>query len=288
MKNLESFSVKKLLIIDGHNLLFQMFYGMPSRIINKDGKAYQGVLGFIGALIKIIKMTNPTHLVVLFDSEHKNFRSDLLEEYKSNRIDYSDVPDEDNPFSQLEDVYNALDFLRIKHTEAAVFETDDVIASYALAYGNDMQIIISSFDSDFFQLINNNVFVLRYRGVKTIICDTEYIKDKYGILPAQYADFKSLTGDNSDNIKGAEKIGLKTAGELLNQFGNLENIINQSQLITRPSIKESIQRNTRRLRNNYKIIMLDEKAEIPFTLEELVYSYDGLTTAEVLRGIHLK
>ena len=92
-------------------------------------------------------MTNPTHLVVLFDGEHKNFRSDLLDDYKSNRTDYSDVPDEDNPFSQLEDVYNALVFL--KHTEAAVFETDDIIASYALAYDNDMQIIISSFDSDY-------------------------------------------------------------------------------------------------------------------------------------------
>lgn len=101
----------KLLIIDGHNLLFQMFFGMPSRIINKDGKAIQGTLGFVGALIKIIKMTAPTHLAVLFDGEHENDRVELNAEYKANRTDYSTVAEEDNPFSQLADIYSALDFL---------------------------------------------------------------------------------------------------------------------------------------------------------------------------------
>ena len=95
----------KLLIIDGTNLLFQMFYGMPSRIINKDGKAIQGTLGFIGATIKIMKMAAPTHLVILFDGEHPNARTELLAEYKANRPDYSLVAEEDNPFSQIDDVY---------------------------------------------------------------------------------------------------------------------------------------------------------------------------------------
>ena len=65
--------MKRLLIIDGHNLLFQMFFGMPSRIINKDGKAIHGTLGFVGALLKIIKMVNPTHVAVLFDVRHQPF-----------------------------------------------------------------------------------------------------------------------------------------------------------------------------------------------------------------------
>lgn len=280
--------MEKLLIVDGHNLLFQMFFGMPSRIVNKDGKSIQGTLGFIGALIKIIKMTTPTHLVVLFDGEHHNPRTELLSDYKLNRIDYSVIPDENNPFSQLDDIFNALDFLSIKHTEVVEFETDDVVASYALTYGNDIKIVISSFDSDFFQLINNNVFVLRYRGNNTVICDTTYIQHKYGIFPTQYADFKSLTGDNSDNIKGAEKVGLKTAKELINQFGNLENVINQYQQIEKPSIKKSIQSNIERLNKNYKLIKLNDNAEIPFALDELAYSYNGFTTTEVLTGIHLK
>ena len=89
----------KLLIVDGSNLLFQMFFGMPSRIINKDGKAIQGTLGFVGALLKIIRMTAPTHAAVLFDGERENERKELDEDYKANREDYSLVSEEENPFS---------------------------------------------------------------------------------------------------------------------------------------------------------------------------------------------
>ena len=165
--------MKKLLVVDGMNLHFQMFFGMPSRIINKDGKAIQGVLGFIGAFIKIIITTNPTHIVVLFDGEHDNSRTELLPEYKANRIDYGALPEAENPFSQLQDVYDALSFMKIKYVEIADFETDDVIAKYVYTYQNDCEIAISSFDSDFFQLINEKVKILRYRGEKTVICDTK-------------------------------------------------------------------------------------------------------------------
>jgi len=161
--------MQKLLIIDGHNLLFQMFLGMPSRIINKDGKAIHGVLGFVGALKKIIKMTNATHIIVIFDGEHESDRAELLTDYKANRVDYSTVPDEANPFSQLDDIYAALDFMKITHIEATEFEADDAIASYVHRYGDAMQIVISSFDSDFFQLISDTVSVLRYRGEKSIV-----------------------------------------------------------------------------------------------------------------------
>lgn len=74
--------MRKLLIVDGLNLYFQMFFGMPPRITNASGKAIQGSLGFVGALIRIIKMTNPTHIVVLFDGQHANYRTELLPEYK--------------------------------------------------------------------------------------------------------------------------------------------------------------------------------------------------------------
>ena len=126
----------KLLIVDGHNLLFQMFFGMPSRIINKDGKAIQGILGFVGALLKIIRMINPTHTVVVFDGESQNPRKELDANYKANRVDYSAVPDEENPFSQLDDIYKALDYLKICHFETTLCETDDVIAAYAFKYSS--------------------------------------------------------------------------------------------------------------------------------------------------------
>ena len=96
--------MEKFLIVDGSTLLFQMFYGMPARIVNKEGKAIQGTLGFVGALLKIIRQVQPTRLVVLFDGEHHNERKDIDENYKANRPDFSQMPEEETPFSQLPDV----------------------------------------------------------------------------------------------------------------------------------------------------------------------------------------
>lgn len=280
--------MNRLLIVDGSNLLFQMFFGMPSRIINSEGKAIQGTLGFVGALLKIIRRTEPTHIAVLFDGEHENERSTLDSDYKANRVDYSETPEEETPFSQLPDVYAALDYLGIKHTETITCETDDLIAGYALTYGQENEIVISSFDSDFFQLITDKVSVLRYRGDNTVICTPVYINETFGISPLQYADFKSLTGDASDNIKGADKVGPKTASSLLSEFGNLENVLSNAETIKKPSIRESVIRNTDRLRTNYKLIKLEGAVPLPFAMEELPYTYDGITTNEVLKGIGVK
>ena len=277
-----------LLIVDGSNLLFQMFFGMPSRITGKGGRAIHGTLGFVGALIKIIKMVEPTHVVALFDGEHDNPRTELSDEYKANRPSFVDVPDEDNPFSQLNDIYTALDCMGISHTEIADGEADDAVASYIYTYGSGMEIVISSFDSDFFQLINENVAILRYRGDKTYLCDDAFIQNKFGILPMQYADFKSLTGDTSDNIKGADKIGFKTAATLLWQFGSLQAIIERADEIEKPSIRESVKQHAERLRNNYCLIKLDDRATIPFDIAELEYTYSGITTNNVLERIGLR
>ncbi len=277
--------MNRLLIVDGSNLLFQMFFGMPSRIINKDGKAIQGTLGFVGALLKIIRLTHPTHIAVLFDGECKNERRELDSDYKANRIDYNQVPDEESPFTQLPDVYNALDFLNIPHAETENCEADDWISGYAEAYGSDTDIIISSFDSDFFQLISENVSVLRYRGEKTVICDCDYIKEKLGITPSQYADFKSLTGDTADNIKGAAKIGPKTAATLLHEYGNLENLLINAEKIQKPSVRASLLNSFDRLRKNYRLIKLDGKAPLPFPLAALKLPPIESTTTDVLRSI---
>ena len=279
--------MNRLLLVDGSNLLFQMFFGMPARIVNAQGKAIQGTLGFTGALLKIIRMVEPTHIAVLFDGEHANERSDANADYKANRPDYSQMPEEETPFSQLPDVYAALDCLRIPHAETTDCETDDWMAAYARRYGMDHQIVIASFDSDFFQLISQNVSVLRYRGKSTIVCTPDTIREKLQIEPAQYADFKALTGDSSDNLKGADKIGPKTAAMLLGQFGSLECILANVQKISKPSIRESLIRCTARVLRNQQLIRLNGTAALPFEWHEMVYHAQGLTTREVLKTIHL-
>lgn len=280
--------MRKLLIVDGSNLLFQMFYGMPARITNREGRAIQGTLGFVGALLKIIRMTRPTHLAVLFDGECANARTELDGDYKGNRPDYSQIEEEDTPFSQLPDVYAALDYLGICHRETDCCEADDWIAGYARRYGGELDVVIASQDSDFFQLVTERVHILRYRGERSVLCTPAYIQEKLGIAPGQYAAYKSLTGDTADNIRGADKIGPKTAAALMAQFGSLEEMIARADEIRKPSIRESVIRNQERIRLNHLLIRLDGAEELPFGLDEMAYPYDGITTMEVLRAIGLR
>ncbi len=278
----------KLLLVDGSNLLFQMFYGMPARIVGKSGKLIHGTLGFVGALLKILKMTSPTHVAVFFDGECENERRELDGEYKANRPDYSQMAEEETPFCQLPDIFAALRFLKIAYAETTSCETDDILAAYTLKYRTQMQVVISSFDSDFFQLINKNVTVLRYRGDKTALCDEAFVKMKFGVEAARYADYKSLVGDTADNIKGVPMVGPKTAAGLLAQFGSLENLLNNTSEIGRERLRASIESSRERLLKNERLIKLGGEAELPFALDELAYTYQGQKTGEVLSAIGVR
>ena len=280
--------MERLLLVDGSNLLFQMFYGMPARILNYEGKPIQGTLGFVGALLKIIRRVQPTAVAVLFDGECHNDRTDIDENYKANREDFSQMDEEDTPFSQMPDVYRALDHMGICHAETTVCEVDDWMAAYCRRYAGEMEIVVTSQDSDFFQLISETVTVLRYRGDNSVLCDAAYIQEKLGVTPGRYADFKSLTGDDADNIKGADKVGPKTAAWLLREFGDLKSIIVRAEEITKPSIRASIKENAQRLRRNYQLIRLTGEAEIPFVLDQLHYADNGMTTTQVLTAIGVK
>lgn len=278
----------KLLLVDGSNLLFQMFFGMPARIVNSYGRAIQGTLGFTGALLKLLRMVNPTHAAVFFDGEQASPRAGLDPAYKANRPDFTAVPEEENPYSQLPDIFAALKALSVPYWETADCETDDLIASYALTLGKSMKLVISSFDSDFFQLITENVSVLRYRGVKSTVCTPQTIQEQLGISPGQYADFKSLTGDRSDNLKGAKGVGKVTAAALLKQFGTLERLLEHPEQIEKPAVRETILQNTDRLRRNYQLIKLGNTVPLPLSLEELRFTDLGMTTTEVLKTIGLR
>ena len=278
----------KLLIVDGSNLLFQMFYGMPARITNAQGKAIQGTLGFVGALLKMIRAVSPTHVFVAFDGECENARTEIDSDYKANRPDYSDVPEEETPFSQLPDIFCAMEYLGIQYRETTLCEADDWIAGYARRYGCDGDVVIASQDSDFFQLITDHVHVLRYRGEQSTLCDPAYIRGKLGIDPARYASYKSLTGDTADNIRGVEKVGPKTAAALMNQFRDVEDLIARASEIAKPSVRASVMNSTDRIRRNYALIALSGEADLPFAIEDLAYTYTGITTTQVLEGIGVR
>lgn len=273
----------RLLVVDGSNLLFQMFFGMPSKILGMSGKDVRGVVGFVGALLRIIRLTSPTHICVLFDGESHNPRVDLSLDYKANRPDWSEMSDEENPFTQEDDIYKAIDYLGIPRYVTEDCEADDIVAAYASNFPGE--VIISSQDSDFFQLISPRVKVLRYRGDNSVICDCEYIKNKLGVLPSQYADYKSLVGDSSDNIKGVRGIGPKTAAKLISDYGSLEGIINNIDSIEKPKIKEALLLDVNRLLLNQELITLGYSHKLPYVFSELSYSLPVVSSGEILRSI---
>ena len=260
---------------------------MPSQILNRQGKAIQGTIGFVGALLRMIRMERPGYVLVVFDGESHNPRKDLDENYKANRPDYSEIPEEEQPFSQLPDIYRALDAMGISHEETDCCETDDWIAAFVKKYGKEQELVIASQDSDYFQLISDTVRVLRYRGEKTIICDTAWLREKLGVHPSCYAAFKALTGDHADNIRGAEGIGPKTAAGLMAQFSDLESLLKGTEQIQKPSVRASVELNAERLRKNYQLIYLDGNTELPFAWEEMAYRDLGYSTKEILGRIGL-
>lgn len=277
----------RLLLVDGHNLLFQMFYGMPARILSADGRPMQAVLGFVGALNKMMGMLEPSHVLVLFDREQPNQRSQLLPEYKANRPDYGALPDEDNPFAQLPDLYRALDHMGIRHAEVADFEADDGIAACCLRWGRDMEIFVSSFDSDLFQLITDQVRILRYRGRASAIWDCALFAQRFGIPPEYYADFKALVGDHSDNIRGITGIGPKTAARLIGQLGGLDDLFAHLELVENRRIREKLREDQALALRNRELIRLDGRAPLPFSPEQLRHSPRREKTMEILRQIGL-
>lgn len=277
--------MKKLLLVDGSNLLFQMFYGMPARIVGKRGQPVHGTLGFLGALLKAIRMREPTHVLVLFDGEHENMRTQLDANYKSNRPDFTEVAEEETPFSQLPDIYRCLEHLHIAYFETTDCEADDLIASYAIACGHTMQVEIMSHDSDLFQLISSHVSVLRYRGKLTQCYDEALLFEKLGVKPEQYAEFKSLTGDASDNIPGVPHVGPKTAAKLLREYGTLENLLDNLESVHGSALQKSLLESKERIRKNKALIQLNGSAPCPLPIDTLVYIPVEKSSVQILREL---
>jgi DNA polymerase-1 len=217
--------MNRLVLIDGHNLLFRMFYGIPRPVYNKDGKDLKTVMGFIGGVSKLAKTLKADRLLVLFDSINSTGdRIAEYEDYKANRIDYSQLPDEENPFVQLPDIYKVLDFLNIAYIEADGYEADDYIASICKKYKGDYEMLIVSTDSDFNQLVAEDVTIFNPRGQHGSFYTPEKVYEKFGVTPDQIVDYKSLVGDSADNILGVKGIGPKRAIEVLT-YGTLEEIL---------------------------------------------------------------
>lgn len=214
-----------LLLIDGHSLAFRAFYALsPDSFRTPQGQHTNAVHGFISMMLNILANEKPTHLAVAFDLSRSSFRTEEYPEYKGTR---GETPPEFN--GQTELLREALQAMNIINLSKDNYEADDIIASLAdQAAAKGYRVLIVSGDRDTFQLIQDDVTILYpVKGVMNLArMDDNAVLEKYGIHAKQYPDLAALVGETSDNLPGIPGVGPKTAAKWLQQYGDLQTILN--------------------------------------------------------------
>lgn len=216
--------MSKLVLVDGNAIVHRAYHALPPLNKRDDGQLTNAVYGFFSMVLKIVVDLNPDHLIVCFDRAAPTFRKQMFSGYQATR------PKMDDGLSgQFTIIREVLDKAKICVFDLDGYEADDLIgtlAHQAVKKDKESQVIIVTGDRDMLQLVNHSVLILApIVGVtKMILFDTDKVKEKYGLEPHQFIDYKALVGDSSDNYPGVTGIGPKTASDLINRFGTLEGI----------------------------------------------------------------
>lgn len=260
---------KHLFLIDGSGYIFRAYYALPPLYRKSDGLPTGAVNGFCNMLFKLIEDTKsnskPTHLAVIFDSARKTFRNDIYSDYKANR---GEPPEDLIPQFQI--IKDSVTAFGIPSIELAGFEADDIIATYAKqAADKNWKVSIVSSDKDLMQVVTKDINLIDTMKNKSI--GIEDVKEKFGVAPDRVIDVQALAGDSSDNVPGAPGIGLKTAALLINEYDNLENLLESADQIKQNKRRES-------LINNKELIKISKQL---VTLKDDVTNIQSLDTLNI-------
>jgi DNA polymerase-1 len=250
-----------LILIDGSGYIFRAFYGLPS-MTNENGVPVNAVFGFTKMLLKLIDDFKPIYVAVIFDVARKTFRNDLYDLYKANR---SDPPEELIPqFSIIREATNAIG---LPVVEMEGFEADDLIATYSnIAQKTNKKIIIISSDKDLMQLVDDNTIL--FDPMKQYWINDEQVFEKFGVYPNRVIDVQSLAGDSSDNIPGVPGIGIKTAAELINQYGDLEQLVTKASEIKQNKRRENLIEYAHQARLSRSLVTLKKDVPVKSKIDE--------------------
>jgi len=229
--------MQKLMIIDGSGIFYRAFFAMPP-LTAPSGEPTGAVAGFANTILKLLREYSPDFAVVAMDTSRKTFRTELFADYKATR---DKMPDELG--AQIPLLKEFCEVLGLKTVAAENYEADDIIGtiSQLAAKNSQLTTYIVTGDRDSLQLINDSVRVLLTKGTKVEVYDEEKFFAEYGFEPKKLVDFKGLSGDKSDNIPGVSGIGPKTAIKLLQEFGDLENVLAHVAEIKNKKVRESLQ-----------------------------------------------
>ena len=247
-------------LIDGSGFIFRAYHALPPLTRKSDGLPVGAVSGFCNMLFKIIedqKGSNaPTHLVVVFDAKGKTFRSDIYPEYKMNR-----PPAPEDLIPQFPLTRDATRAFGLACIEQEGFEADDIMATLAVqAREAGGQVTIVSSDKDLMQLVGNGVEM--YDAMKNKRIGPEQVEEKFGVAPNRVIDVQSLAGDSVDNVPGAPGIGVKTAALLINEYGDLDSLLERASEIKQPKRRETLIENAGQIRTSRDLVTLKTDMEM--------------------------
>ena len=226
-------ALRHVYLIDGSGYIFRAYHALPP-LTRADGTPVGAVLGYCNILFKLLQETDADHLAVVFDSARVSFRNKLYDQYKAHR---PDPPDDLVPQFQL--VREATDAFNVARIERADYEADDLIAAYARAFAATGAVVtIVSSDKDLMQLVGDKVGMLDPIKQKPI--GAAEVREKFGVGPDKVVDVQALCGDSVDNVPGVPGIGVKTAAELINTYGDLENLLAHAAEIKQPKRRQSL------------------------------------------------
>jgi DNA polymerase-1 len=280
---------KIFLLVDGNAIVHRAFHALPVALTSPDGKPSNAVFGFARILISSLKQFKPTYAAVAFDTGKKTFRDDLFEQYKAKR-----TPAPQELYDQIPTVQKMLDALAIPHIGKEGFEADDVIGTLSHHISHeykDIEVIVLTGDGDTLQLVDRQTKVaMPQRGIQPpTLYNIAAVEGKYGLKPHQIIDYKALRGDSSDNIPGVAGIGEKTATNLLQEFGSVDEIYKNLDKIKSESTVNKLKKGKDMAYLSQKLATIICDVPFDFSLQKAkVHDYDAKKAAQFFNKLGMK
>jgi DNA polymerase-1 len=254
-------------LIDGSAFIFRAYHALPPLTRKSDGLPVGAVSGFVNMLQRYVDGNTgadaPTHVAVIFDKGSHTFRNDMYDLYKANR---EAMPEDLRP--QMPLTRTATKAFNIACEEVEGFEADDIIATLAHQGRNaGGRVTILSSDKDLMQLVGDGVDMLD--PMKNKLIDRDGVHEKFGVGPERVVDVQALAGDSVDNVPGAPGIGIKTAALLINEYGDLETLLDRAGEIKQPKRRESLIDNRAQIELSKRLVQLDCDMALDFGLDDL-------------------
>jgi DNA polymerase I len=255
-------------LVDGSSYIFRAYHALPPLNRKSDGLQVNAVLGFCNMLWKLMRDMKPdeqpTHLAVVFDKSEKTFRTEMYPDYKAHR---PDPPDDLRPqFGFIRQAVRAFD---IPSLEQGGFEADDLIATYVREAGEaGATATIVASDKDLMQLVTDRVVM--YDTMKDRRIGIPEVIEKFGVPPSKVIEVQALIGDSTDNVPGVPGIGVKTAAQLIGEYGDLETLLSRASEIKQDKRRQSLIDNADKARLSKKLVTLDDRVALDVPLADLV------------------